>query len=171
VTESSPDTEASELPRRSRLRRVLLFVVLPFVVVLLLIQLIPNRVTNPPVVQEPNWDSPRTRQLAVRACYDCHSNETHVLWFEKAAPLSWWIKTHVDEGRAKLNFSEWGSQQGDDANKAAKTVRDGSMPPNYYTWFGLHSSAKLTPAEKKELADGLTKTLGQSASSGGGKGD
>jgi len=33
--------------------------------------------TNPPVVQEPAWDSPQTRALAVRACFDCHSNQTH----------------------------------------------------------------------------------------------
>jgi hypothetical protein len=30
---------------------------------------------NPPVRQEPAWDSPQTRALAGRACYDCHSNE------------------------------------------------------------------------------------------------
>jgi hypothetical protein len=170
VADTSPGTEKSERPKRSRARRVLLFVVLPFVAVLLLIQLIPNRVTNPPVKQEPNWDSPRTRQLAVRACYDCHSNETHVLTFEKVAPLSWWIKNHVDEGRAKLNFSEWGSGRGEGGDDAAETVRNGSMPPSYYTWFGLHSNAKLTAAEKKELADGLTKTFQQSGSSRGGGG-
>ena len=31
---------------------------------------------NPLVRREPTWDSPQTRQLAVRACYDCHSNQT-----------------------------------------------------------------------------------------------
>jgi hypothetical protein len=168
VEAEDTDTEgdARDRPKRSRARRVLLFVVLPFVAVLLLIQLIPNRVTNPPVVQEPKWDSPRTRELAVRACFDCHSNETKVLWFEKVAPLSWWIKNHVDEGRAALNFSEWGSKQGEGGDDAVETVRNGSMPPDYYTWFGLHSDAKLTPAERKELADGLAKTLRASGSSG-----
>ena len=128
------------------------------VVGFLAIQLVPYRVTNPRVVSEPKWDSPRTRQLAVAACYDCHSNETKTLWWEDIAPVSWWITNHVKEGRDKLNFSEWGTAQGSD--DAAETVTNGSMPPDYYTWLGLHGNAKLTPAERKELAAGLQKTLG-----------
>jgi len=129
------------------------------VVALLLAQLVPYRVTNPPVLQEPQWDSPRTRQLAVTACYDCHSNETRTAWFEDVAPLSWWITNHVKDGRDKLNFSESGTGGGESGD-AAETVTNGSMPPNYYTWLGMHGDAKLTPAERKELADGLRTTLG-----------
>jgi hypothetical protein len=124
-----------------------------------LIQLVPYRVSNPPVTSEPNWDSPRTRELAVAACFDCHSNETRTLWWEDVAPLSWWITNHVKEGRDALNFSEWDKQHGE-SDDAAETVREGSMPPNYYTWLGMHSNAKLTPAQRRELADGLQKTLG-----------
>ena len=43
-----------------------------------LIQLVPygRDHSNPPVVNEPSWNiSPQTREYAVRACYDCHSNE------------------------------------------------------------------------------------------------
>jgi hypothetical protein len=130
------------------------------VVALLLAQLVPYRVTNPPVLREPQWDSPRTRQLAVAACYDCHSNETHTAWFEDIAPLSWWITNHVREGREKLNFSEWGTGGGGESDDAAETVTNGEMPPSYYTWLGMHGDAKLTPAERKELADGLRRTLG-----------
>ena len=125
--------------------------------VFVLIQLVPYRVTNPPVAQEPNWDSPRTRQLAVAACFNCHSNETNTAWFEDVAPLSWWITNHVKEGRDALNFSEWPSGESDDA---AETVTNGSMPPDYYTWLGMHSDAKLTKQEREELADGLQKSLG-----------
>ena len=38
-------------------------------------------------------------------------------------------------------------------------VLEGSMPPANYTWFGLHSDAKLTPAERAELAEGLRVSL------------
>ena len=65
-------------------------------------QLIPYRVTNPATVQEPTWDSAQTRQLAEAACFDCHSNETRTYWFEKIAPLSYWITNHVKEGRGAL---------------------------------------------------------------------
>ncbi len=123
------------------------------------IQFIPYRVTNPAVAQEPKWDSPQTRKLAVAACFDCHSNETKTTWWEDIAPLSWWITNHVKEGRDKLNFSEWGTNGGR-SDDAAETVSNGSMPPSYYTWFGMHSDAKLTPTERQQLATGLQKTLG-----------
>src|SRR5690606_5243459 len=103
---------------------------------------------------EPAWDSARTRGLAVRACYSCHSNETEVLWFEKPAPVQWYIANHVKEGRAALNFSEWHTAAGEEADEAAEAVGDG-MPPDYYTYFGLHDESKLTPAELQELIDGL----------------
>ncbi len=132
-----------------------------------LMQLVPYRVSNPSARDEPNWDSPRTRRLAEIACFDCHSNETHLLSFEKVAPISWWIKGHVDEGRAKLNFSEWSTHHGEGLGDSAETITEGSMPPDYYTWFGLHSDAKLTPQEMKDLVDGFRATAARSPAGGG----
>src|ERR1700674_2739250 len=75
-----------------------------------LIQLVPIgvSVTNPPVVSEPNWDSPQTRALAQRACFDCHSNETIWPWYSRVAPVSWLLASDVIQGRSRLNFSTWG---------------------------------------------------------------
>jgi hypothetical protein len=140
-------------------RKLLIIIGAAVLVVFVAIQFVPYRVTNAPVAQEPPWDSPRTRVLAVAACFDCHSNQTHTEWWEDIAPLSWWITNHVKEGREKLNFSEWGTGHGE-ADEAAETVREGSMPPDYYTWLGMHADAKLTPAERRELTVGLQKTLG-----------
>ena len=142
------------------MRKWLLIGLLTALGAFLLLQLVPYRVTNPAVVQEPKWDSPRTRQLAVAACFDCHSNESRTTWWEDIAPLSWWITNHVKEGRAALNFSEWGTAGHGETGDAAETVTEGSMPPDYYTWLGMHADAKLTPAERRELAAGLDKTLG-----------
>jgi hypothetical protein len=132
------------------------------------IQLIPNRITNPPTRSEPPWNSSQTRQLAVAACFNCHSNQTHTYWFEKVAPVSWWIKGHVDDGRRRLNFDDWQTSQGK-GSRAARTVLDGSMPPGYYTWFGLHAEAKLTAQQKQELAQGLEATLGKGGGAGRGR--
>ena len=117
--------------------------------------------SNPPVRQEPTWNSPETRALAVDACFDCHSNQAHWPWYSNVAPVSWWVTNHVDNGRSALNFSEWGAHGGEGASEAAEAVRDGSMPPGYYTWFGLHGDARLTKAEREELASGLTATFGR----------
>ena len=140
-------------------KKVVLFVVVPLIAAFLLAQLVPYRVSNPPVVQEPTWSNAQTRQLAKAACFDCHSNETHTYTWEKVAPLSWWITNHVKEGRKALNFSECTKAVGRGEGDAAETIREGSMPPGYYTWLGLHSNAKLTAAQRQQLADGLRATL------------
>jgi mono/diheme cytochrome c family protein len=145
---------------RSR-RHAALFTVAALVGAFVLIQLVPYRVSDAKVVQEPSWDSARTRALARAACFDCHSNETHTYTWERVAPLSWWITNHVKEGRSALNFSECSrtGRGGEGEGDAAEAVQEGSMPPSYYTWFGLHGDAKLTPKEQRQLAAGLRATL------------
>jgi mono/diheme cytochrome c family protein len=123
---------------------------------LLLIQLIPygNNHTNPPVVQEPNWDSPRTRELAKRACFDCHSNESTWPWYSNIAPVSWLVQHDVEEGRSALNFSDWRVSRR--TEELAEIVLEGEMPPA--TYLIMHPQAKLSTNEKQELASGLMAT-------------
>jgi hypothetical protein len=111
---------------------------------------------NPPVLAEPQWDSPRTRELAVRACFDCHSNETTWPWYSNVAPVSWLVQSDVDEGRDRLNFSEWNRPQ--EGSEAAEIVQEGEMPPFQYKI--LHGSARLSDREKAELVAGLRATFG-----------
>lgn len=122
------------------------------------IQLVPygrNHV-NPAVLNEPKWDTPRTREIFFRACKNCHSNETAWPWYSKVAPVSWVIQHDVNEGRETFNISEWGRVQ----NKgmiAADEVRSGEMPPRAYRL--MNPEARLTSTEREELADGLEKTF------------
>ena len=111
---------------------------------------------NPPVVQEPLWDSADTSALARRACFDCHSNETQWPAYARVAPVSWLVHHDVVEGRRKLNFSEWHRPQ-DEADEAAEAVREGEMPLRIYSV--MHGHARLTPAERDRLAAGLARTL------------
>lgn len=132
-----------------------------FVLLLLggLIQLVPyGKSTNPPVLAEPAWSSPATRDLFFRACGDCHSNETKWPSYSRIAPISWLVRNDVDEGREHLNVSVWGQQRRNEGNEAAKAVREGEMPP----WFYLipHPEAKLSDAEESELIQGLAATFG-----------
>jgi hypothetical protein len=115
--------------------------------------------SNPMVRAEPAWDSVRTRELAVRACFDCHSNETKWPWYSNIAPLSWTIQNHVDIGRAKLNFSEWDRPQ-EEAGESAESVTKGEMPTTDYKL--LHPEARLSATEKTELVRGLEATFGRS---------
>jgi hypothetical protein len=130
-------------------------------VVLLVVQVVPlgRDHSNPVVVGEPDWDSPRTRELTVRACYSCHSNEVEWPWYSNVAPVSWAVAEHVDKGRDALNFSEFTIDRGD-AEEAIEEILHGSMPPAYYTRFGLHSDAKLSESEQADLVAGLRATPG-----------
>ena len=112
--------------------------------------------TNPPVTGEPEWDSPRTRELARRACFDCHSNQTRWPWYSNIAPVSWLIQSDVDRGRAEMNFSEFDRPQ-EEADEAAELVRSKEMPLPFYVPF--HGEAKLTDAEREALAAGLEATF------------
>ena len=126
------------------------------------IQLIPygRAHANPPIEAEPSWDSEETRQLAVRACFDCHSNETRWPWYSNIAPVSWLVQRDVDSGRAHANWSEWGLDPDDESSESAETVRDESMPPRVFTL--LHSEARLDDAEMATLISGLEATFGSS---------
>jgi mono/diheme cytochrome c family protein len=141
------------------MRRIMFWLGGALIVVLLVVQFVPygRRHTNPPVTQEPQWDQPRTRALAARACFDCHSNETVWPWYTHVAPVSWLVQRDVDEGRRALNYSEWDRGQRE-ARESAKSLRKGEMPPWFYELPG--TSARLTQAERAELIAGLEATFG-----------
>ena len=116
--------------------------------------------SNPPRTVEPQWDSPATRELARRACFDCHSNETVWPAYAKVAPVSWLVQHDVDEGRAMLNFSEWGRPQ-EEAGEAADVIAEGEMPPSMYLL--MHRAARLSASERQQLMHGLARTIGNAS--------
>jgi hypothetical protein len=140
------------------MKKTILWVVAAIVVVGLLIQLIPlpGRGNNPPVTSEPPWDSPATRALAKRACFDCHSNETVWPWYSYVAPISWLVYNDTMEGRSRLNFSEW-STSPRVSDEIGGVISEGEMPPAVY--LPMHPSARLTAAERQQLITGLSNSL------------
>lgn len=135
-----------------------------------LIQLVPygRDHSNPPVVSEPQWDSQATRDVFVRACNDCHSNQTRWPWYSHVAPVSWFLQRHVDNGRAKFNVSRWGTGK-NEGDEAAKSVREGEMPLRSYRWG--HPEARLTEAEQTAFVAGLVATFGDKKRRGGNRHD
>jgi cytochrome c551/c552 len=128
----------------------------------LLIQFIPfgHTHTNPAPSKEPMWDSPQTRDVIRRACFDCHSNQTIWPWYSNVAPIAWLVQRDVNEGRRHLNFTEWDRPQ-KRAKDVAQRVKEGDMPPWFY--LPMHPAAKLTATEKLTLIDGAEKSLGPQA--------
>ena len=111
---------------------------------------------NPPAAGEPEWDSAATRDLARRACFDCHSNQTRWPWYAHVAPVSWLLQRDVHEGRSVLNFTEFEREQ-PKAALAADEVRARAMPPWFY--LPMHSEARLSERERLALVEGLQNTL------------
>lgn len=116
------------------------------------IQLVPVDRSNPPVTGDLEAP-PDVQAILRRACYDCHSHETHWPWYAYVAPLSWRVAGHVHDGRAELNFSEWsGYPPGRQHKKRQQVwdeVREGNMPLGDYLW--LHPDAALTDADRAVL--------------------
>jgi len=131
------------------------------IVLFIAIQFIPygKDHTNPPVVAEPQWDSAKTKELFMRACGDCHSNETKWPWYSKIAPISWSVYHHVVEGREHFNVSMWGKQKKNKGDEAAEEVEEGDMPLKSYLL--AHPEARLNDSEKQALIDGLKRTFGE----------
>jgi hypothetical protein len=109
----------------------------------------------------------QTRALAVRACYDCHSNETVWPWYSQIAPASWLVQTHVEQGRRKLNLSEWNRPQ--EGAEAVEAAQEGEMPPRSYVW--AHPKAWLSPSEHQALVRGLMATFGREPAREAGAGE
>jgi mono/diheme cytochrome c family protein len=158
------------LRRPASWRRALLWGALTVLVLFGLAQAVPygHSHTNPPVTMEPKWDSPQTRALAARACFDCHSNLTKWRWYSNVAPASWLVQRDVDGGRSAFNFSEWNRPQAAGAGDLVEAIQGGSMPPWFYTV--MHSSANLSTADRDALVRGLQATLAASPPKGGGGG-
>ena len=92
-------------------------------------------------------------QILKTSCYDCHSDQPTYPWYTNIAPVSWWIKHHINEGSGHLNFSIWETYK--DKRKHHKLeeciemVEEAEMPLNSYTW--MHKEAKLTDVQRETL--------------------
>jgi len=129
---------------------------------LILIQFIRVDKTNPPVEIQNDFitltNAPEEIvSLLKTACYDCHSNETTYPWYFNVAPISWWAKDHVNDGRKHLNYSIWGTykkeRQDHKLEEMYSEVEEGEMPLSSYTI--MHGGAKLTAEQKTALTEWL----------------
>ena len=126
-----------------------------------LIQLVPygRDRTQPPITGEPQWASAETRTLMVNACFHCHASEVEYPAYANVAPASWAVQSHINSGRGEVNYQQFATDPGN-ADETIEVIRDGSMPPAYFTRFGNNPEAALTDEQKAALIAGLEKTPG-----------
>jgi hypothetical protein len=107
---------------------------------------------NPPVVADAPWPDAASAEVARTSCYSCHSNETDWPLYSYVAPMSWLVRSDVENGRDELNFSDWERDAGE-ADDAVEAIDDGSMPPSRYTL--IHRDASLSDEERDVLVNAL----------------
>ena len=101
-----------------------------------------------------NFDVPENIQNSLKkSCYDCHSNNTNYPWYHKVQPISWILENHIKEGKAALNFNDFGMYSKRKQKGKLKSIRnqieDGEMP--LYSYTLMHTDAKLSEKEKDEV--------------------
>lgn len=93
-----------------------------------------------------DFDGPiEIKSILKESCYDCHSNETNLAWFDKVNPVYLIAREHVTEGRKYLNFSHWDSLNAKEKRvklfDVINVIKANRMPRKDYMF--LHSNARL----------------------------
>ncbi|HQQ93116.1 MAG TPA: heme-binding domain-containing protein [Bacteroidia bacterium] len=133
---------------------------LTILILLVLIQAFRIDKTNPPI--DPARDflaisgaSSEVSAILKTSCYDCHSHNSVYPWYTNIAPVSWWIKNHINEGRRHLNFSEWGQYSAKKADhkleECVEMIQEGEMPMSSYTL--VHKGTALSDEQKLLLVN------------------
>jgi hypothetical protein len=112
------------------------------------------KIDHPPVTAELQVPA-EVRAILKTSCYNCHSNETQLSWFDQPVPAYWLVAQDVAEARRHLNFSEIGmlppAMQKAILYEAVNQVRLGAMPLPQYRMVhpeSVVSAEKLAVLEK-----------------------
>ena len=93
------------------------------------------------------------------SCYDCHSNNTNYPWYSRIQPFGWLLARHIRNGKAQLNFSEFGSytprRQLSKLKEIGISIKNKTMPLKSYTM--MHYKAKLSKENEALIVDWVTK--------------
>jgi hypothetical protein len=120
------------------------------------LQFVRPQLNNPPVTAELQAP-PEVKQILKNSCYNCHSNETKLPWFDKVVPAYWVASGDVNEGRKHLNFSEIGklpaAQQKGFLFESVNTIQMGTMPLPAYRM--VHPDSVVTPEQLAVLRNYL----------------
>jgi len=112
---------------------------------------------------------PQVKQILKTSCYNCHSNETKLSWFDEPAPAYWMVVRDVREGREHLNFSEIGKlppgQQRGILFESVSQIELGAMPLPAYK--RLHPESVVTPEQLMVLKSYLNPEARKEAATAG----
>ncbi len=137
------------------MKRKILWILL---IVFIAIQFIPVELNQSESFSKENFivstDAPdNIASILKKSCYDCHSNHTKYPWYDKIAPISWWVSGHINHAKEELNFEEWATyslkRKKHKLEEIVKKTEEGHMPLKSYLW--MHGDAKLSENQISEL--------------------
>ena len=85
---------------KTRSKNRLWWIAVPLLVFLGL-QFIRPGLTNPPVTAELNAP-PEVKAILKNSCYNCHSNQTKLPWFDQVVPAYWLVSSDVRGGAESI---------------------------------------------------------------------
>lgn len=92
-------------------------------------------------------------KILIKSCNDCHSNSTTYPWYSEIAPVSWYLTSHVNDGKEHLNFSEWTAynkyQKEHILNDLEEVLQSHEMPLKSYLL--LHKEAQISKEQYSAL--------------------
>jgi len=136
-------------------RRIQLLAVLGFLG-FIGIQFIRPDLTNPPVLADLAAPA-QVKQILRTSCYNCHSNETKLPWFDQIAPAYWLVAKDVKEARKHMNFSDFNTmpaaQQKAFLYESVNQIQLGAMPPRDYEL--VHHESLVSAGQLTVLKDYL----------------
>ena len=81
---------------------------------------------NPPVTAE--WSAPpEVKTIFRRACYDCHSNQTRLAWFDQPVPAYWLVDLKAGVRWDKYDVSVFVRNVGNTFAWAGANPNDGGL--------------------------------------------
>ena len=112
------------------------------------VQFVRPNLTNPPITADLNAPA-NVKRILTTSCYNCHSNETRLPWFDRVVPAYWIAVRDVKQGRARLNFSEIGklpvAQQKAALYESVSQIELGAMPIAAYR--RVHPESVIQPEQ------------------------
>ncbi|MEO7529825.1 MAG: heme-binding domain-containing protein [Sediminibacterium sp.] len=136
------------------IRKVLLI----FAILMLVIQLFRSgrnsSTSASPNAIEANYQVPKEIGVLLRtSCYDCHSNNTVYPWYSHIQPFSWWLQSHVNDGKEELNFDQFNTynikKKKHKLDEVVEVIEKGEMPLSSYTF--VHRKAVLSAQDKDKI--------------------
>lgn len=102
----------------------------------------------------------QVQEILKTSCNDCHSNFTNYPWYSEIAPVSWYLASHVNDGKKHMNLSDWTvynkNQQDHILKDFEEVLETHEMPLKSY--LILHKEAELT-AEQYEILINWVKAI------------